>query len=233
MPARKDLSMPKLRYISRPLVKMVYKMKHHRGHGIHSPFLFALITKVIEEKTPYYAYTDIDNFLRTYPILNRRSTKQDRLFFRLVNYFSCRSILEIGSKSGVSVLHLTAPSVDIVYQSVGSTIHPSITNYIQKEWERNTAFYSEFIEIGTPQDCIVIDMRGLEKSVNEVYQYASNLIDEKTFIILKNLRTNKHSRSLWNQFRADERVSVSLDLYNLGILFFNPKLFRRNYIISF
>lgn len=225
--------MPKLRYISRPVIKMVYKMKHHRGHGIHSPFLFSFITKVIEEKDPYYAYHDIDEFLKTYPFLNRRSTKLDRLLFRMVNYFSARNVLEIGAKSGIGVLYLTAPSSDINYISSCCMINPTIEEYIAKNWLRNVSFDSELNVIKTKQDCIVVDMKSINIDNNAIYEYVSGLVHDESFIILKNLRTNKAANSLWKQFRTDNRVTVSLDLYNTGILFFNPKLYRRNYIISF
>lgn len=227
------LTMPKLRYISRPLIKMVYKMKHHRGHGIHSPFLFSLITKVIEEKNPYYAYTDIDVFLETYPTKNRRSTKLDRLLFRIVNYFSAKSILEIGAKSGIGVLYLTAPSSNICYHSAYSRIRPTISEHISKYWKRDVSFSSELCPIDQKQDCIVIDMRGLQANYTEIHAYVSSLIHEESFLILKNIRTNKEANSLWRQFRSDTRTTMSLHLYNTGILFFNPKLYRRNYIISF
>lgn len=225
--------MPKLRYISRPVMRMLYKMKHHRGHGIHSPFLFSFITKVVEEKDPYYAYEDIDLFLKSYPVRNRKSTRLDRLMFRMVNYFAAKSVLEIGAKSGIGVLYLTAPSSEIVYQSACCKINSSIQEYIADHWERNVSFHSDLGVTQEKQDCIVIDMRGLDNNWTDIYEYVADLIHEESFVILKNIRTNKEANSLWKQFRANDKVSVSLDLYNIGILFFNPKLYRRNYIISF
>lgn len=225
--------MPKLRYISRPVIKMVYKMKHRRGHGIHSPFLFSLITKVIEEKDPYYAYADIDSFLETYPIRNRRSTKLDRLLFRLVNYLSAKNILEIGAKSGIGVLYLSAPSTDIHYKSSCCKIDPMIQTHISDNWQRNVSFSTALFPIHEKQDCIVIDMKGLETDGEEIYRYISDMIYEQSFVILKNIRTNKEARSLWKKLKDDNRTTVSLDLFSTGIAFFNPKLFRRNYIISF
>ena len=35
-------------------------IRYRKGFGVHSPFVFNLITKVIEEQCPYYSFGDIE-----------------------------------------------------------------------------------------------------------------------------------------------------------------------------
>lgn len=35
-------------------------IRYRRGYGVHSPFVFNLITKVIEERCSYYSFYDIE-----------------------------------------------------------------------------------------------------------------------------------------------------------------------------
>ena len=97
-------------------------IRYRKGFGVHSPFVFNLITKVIEEKCSYYSFYDIELLRKqllfregeiTYPdrqnkgkrktrsiseIVKRESIrpKHGALLFRLTNYFKSKNILQIG-----------------------------------------------------------------------------------------------------------------------------------------
>jgi len=107
-------------------------IRYRKGFGVHSPFVFNLITKVIEEKCSYYSFYDIELLRKqllfkegeiTYPdrqnkgkrktrsiseIVKRESIrpKHGALLFRLANYFKSKNILQIGTTMGLSTLYL-------------------------------------------------------------------------------------------------------------------------------
>ena len=41
-------------------IKFQFNAKHHKGHGVHSPFVFSLIEDIFNEKHPYYAFKNIE-----------------------------------------------------------------------------------------------------------------------------------------------------------------------------
>ena len=81
--------------------KSVRKIKYRKGFGVHSPFAFSLITEVIEEKTPYYAYSVLQKLYNQKTVI---PYKLSTLLLRLSNRFHARNILEIGSDGGQSAL---------------------------------------------------------------------------------------------------------------------------------
>ena len=113
---------------------MYRSIRYRKGFGVHSPFVFNLITKVIEEKCSYYSFYDIELLRKqllfkegeiTYPdrqnkgkrktrsiseIVKRESIrpKHGALLFRLANYFKSKNILQIGTTMGLSTLYLTS-----------------------------------------------------------------------------------------------------------------------------
>ena len=98
-------------------------IRYRKGFGVHSPFVFNLITKVIEERCQYYSFYDIELIRKqllfqddeiTYPdrqqkgkmrrrtigrIVEREAIrpKHGALLFRLANYFKSKHILQFGS----------------------------------------------------------------------------------------------------------------------------------------
>ena len=92
-------------------------IRYRKGFGVHSPFVFNLITKVIEERCQYYSFYDIELIRKqllfqddeiTYPdrqqkgkmrrrtigrIVEREAIrpKHGALLFRLANYFKIKT----------------------------------------------------------------------------------------------------------------------------------------------
>ena len=108
-----------------------------KGHGVHSPFVFEFITKVMNDKRHFYAYDKIED-LRTDLLLDRRMlTIQDfgagsnvsksnerkvkdiarsalkprkfgQLMFRMVDLYHLNTILELGTSLGITTSYLAS-----------------------------------------------------------------------------------------------------------------------------
>lgn len=69
------------------LFKPIKRWWRSKGFGIHSPFAFYFILRVLREKLPYYAYTRILKFNST-EVLKR----QLLVLFRVICYFSPKEV---------------------------------------------------------------------------------------------------------------------------------------------
>lgn len=57
-----------------------------------------------------------------------------------------------------------------------------------------------------------------------------NKVNDDTLLIVEGIHQYP---SLWRQLLADERVRVTFDLYYCGLVFFDKKRYKQNYIINF
>lgn len=64
---------------------------------------------------------------------------------------------------------------------------------------------------------------------NECMKYAHN----DTVFVFEGIKASRKMRELWEEICACPEVTVTLDLYSLGIVLFNKKLHKRDYIVYF
>lgn len=227
--------MPRIYRLSKTGTKLLYKIRHHKGHGVHSPFVFSFINRVIEEKTPYYAYNDIKEYLENFPYLILPDNKVNKFSFRLVNYFNPKKILELGAGNGINTLYITSASSDACCLSVElNSNESSQARDLYKEWGRNiTQSSEEFPILDDIPDCIFINLRNYRVDHFRLIEYLLSKVKPNTFVFIDGIRTNKSRQMLWKELIQNQKVIVSMDLFEVGILFFDEKYFKRNYKLSF
>lgn len=88
-----------------------------KGYGVHSPFVFDLITNVLEERHGYYAYTELkaarlmlQDAAKMKNAVKRQSLSRHECewLFRLANRFKPCRIIMVGSGAGLIPLSLTS-----------------------------------------------------------------------------------------------------------------------------
>ncbi|SHF64322.1 O-methyltransferase [Dysgonomonas macrotermitis] len=227
--------MPRIYKLSRTGVRILYKVRHHKGHGIHSPFVFSYITKCIEEKTPYYAYEDIKSYLELFPEISFNESKFERLLFKTVNHFKPKSILELGCGYGINTLYLTVASSQGTCISVGTNQEKEqLAKHIYSKWPRSIKFTNDqFPIVNEVQDCILLNLRDYTANHEQLVKYLFSVTGENSFIIVDGIRTNRKHQMLWKRLINSEEVKVSMDLFHMGLLFFDSKYYKRNYKLSF
>ena len=114
---------------------IIYRFKSTDEHGVHSPFVFDLLTNVIYNKTEYYVYKEVESLrekLKHSPETvhcidlgagshlsksNTRTVKQlidysvkpakySQLLFRLTNHFQPANIIELGTSIGITAAYI-------------------------------------------------------------------------------------------------------------------------------
>jgi len=118
-----------------------FNASNSKGYGMHSPFVFELITKVLNDKTVYAAYVVVED-MRTQLLKNHtmltiedfgagsahdktnqrtiasitrnvaKSSKYGQLFYRMVKHYQPQNILELGTSLGITTSYLSLAKSD-------------------------------------------------------------------------------------------------------------------------
>lgn len=191
------------------LIVWLRRMPKSRGFGVQSPSAYRFIRYVISEHYPYYAYAE----LRTArPSIDWLARKKLELYFRVSNFRQADILIDYSVDS--------SPLAHYVKRGCRRT---QVVN------ARVSDAPSRLSMCGIVQFARICPIDGCEQFLGDVLTHS----DTATLLIIEDIATSPVARRMWQQLIVDPRVSVSYDLYYLGIAFFDIERHKTNYIVNF
>ncbi len=195
------------------------RFRHRCGYGVHSPSDFFLITFVIYEQLPYYAYTELRKRAFDAALPHYRE-KVNRLLFRLVNHFRPDTLLEVGTGNGAAFAYLQAAR----QRMKSATLEG---NHREETLQK----MSEALDGMQGIDCLHI---GHTPYYKETFEAALPYVNERTCFLIGGIYDSKEKQTWWQQeVKTNEAVCITFDLYDLGLVFFDKNRIKQHYIVNF
>lgn len=201
--------------------QLFYRLRYRKGHGVHSPFVYNLITKVIEEKAPYYAFEQIAK-------LGGKSGNYGKLLFRLINYFHCDQLVLWGDMPTEIYLyaamalpehcccHIVRESVAVPEESLEQMIRAHGLGNLHCTGAADLPPLNEqdwhLIVAAKPFDKIKLPELG-----------------NKSILLVDNIGKDKKQYYFWEKEKLGAKARVTIETNNLGLIFFDSKLPEKHY----
>ncbi len=168
-----------------------------------------------------------------------KSAKYGQLLFRIVNYFKFRNILELGTSLGVTTMYLAASSsaIDCVSVEGSSQLAEIAKSNFEKVGIKNIEVVcgniDEVLEgvVSTHDnfDLVFIDANHRRESTLRYFDQLLPKVSKNTIIILDDIYWSDEMEEAWKIIKSNPKVTVTIDLFQLGIVFFNPDLYKKDY----
>jgi hypothetical protein len=170
------------------------------------------------EYMPYYAY----GTLKTSPVsksLPHYRKKINKLLFRLVNYFRPASLVEVGEGNGDAIRYMREARSSMVSVAINGVDKTETLCRLKDELERMKRV--DFLHIAfTPY-------------YKEVFELAFPYLHDESCVVVGDIYISNERKTWWKELTNDERVRISFDLYDIGLLRFEKKRFKQNYKVNF
>lgn len=209
------------------------RYKRSKGFGIHSPFAFNFVLKVLRERSPYYAYDDIHaahwEASRLSSAKERKyliSFKYAKMIFRTACYFNPQAMLQIGTSHGIaSKALLSVSSSSHLYSYLG-------INYQRKIYESATTDIAhritKFDDIASAietynstlkdTDTPFLLINHIDKGAKLVVETASHAISNGGVVIVCNINKNNTIKNSWGEIKSSMTHGMSFSNDKIGII---------------
>jgi hypothetical protein len=170
----------------------LHQLKAINRHGLHSPFVYRLVDKVIYDFTTKNVYTELEKQLNNGQKLN----KVDKLLYRIVNDAQPGQVY-FGNR--------TEPSYQVIIKAAAPR---SQTNASQ------------------PVELILLDASDLAGG----FETYLPVVHEQTLMIVNHVYRNP---DVWNTIKAHPRVTITVDLFWIGLVYFRKGQVKEDFKIKF
>jgi len=255
-------------HIVKSYLKFLWNSKNE--HGVHSPFVFSLVTKCFYDRKKYPEYSILKNYRNS--LLENKNTievtdfgagsrvfknntrvinqiaknagisaKRAELLFRITDYFKPESILEIGTSLGLgtSALSLGNPKAKITTlegcPETSSVAKKQLKQFGLNNVETTVTEFSNYLKTSdTPLsafDLIYFDGNHSKAATLDYFELLLPNITNDSVWIFDDIHWSKGMEEAWETMKKHSKVTVTIDTFQWGIVFFRTEQPKEHFVI--
>lgn len=246
--------------------------RHRRGHGIHSPFVFNLVSDVFRnkigpdivcsiEKTRESLLADsrtinvtdlgagskiMKSNLRKVSDIARYSSvpkKYGILLANLARTFGESGILEFGTSLGISTMYMAAhcPDAEIItMEGCPATSEIAADNFKKSKMNNITILTGSFDELlpelklkAVSPGMVFIDGNHRREPVLKYFNEVAEMSGQESIVVIDDIHSSRAMSDTWNDIKRHEKVTASVDVFRMGMVFFRKGMARYDYTVRY
>ncbi len=215
-----------------------YLMKRKSEYKIHSPFVYDFMRKVLND---HGTNRDYDTIYRIARLLDKRKhisynqRKQSRLLYRLVRYFEPESVVSFGKLSALNTSALALGHLQTkVYLEESDDFLETLNSMgiVNVSLIQPAEFDSEhFKRLNT--GFVFFSRDSFEE---DTWDYLADCLSHKTsesVFVFEGIHHDRDMQDAWEEIKANEDVSVTFDLYCVGLVFFREGIEKQDFVLKY
>lgn len=230
-------------------IEHLFYMRHRKGHGIHSPYLFEFVNGVLFNgegvELPPFIRKEHRKLRAENAFVRRSSVKRKYgfLLYRITRWFHPEMIIELGTGLGISTIYLSSGSHEIPLHSIEQNKERAeLAEQLIKKWCPGPIS----IHVGAMEEMLKDVLPLLPRRFvafvdgnhhhKPTVAYVDELIDraeDEAIIVMDDIYWSRGMQRAWKDVIAREEVQVSFDLFHMGILIIGKELQKKKFKIKF
>lgn len=169
--------------------------------------------------------------------------KFSEFLYRLILHQQPKNILELGTSFGLNTLYLAKADTKTpvtTLEGCPATMDIAKTNFAQLDAGNIQAVLGD-IDITLPKvldklpnlDLVYFDANHTKEATLHYFSLCLPKAHEQTIFIFDDIHLSKGMHEAWRNIRDNENVTISLDIFDAGIVFFQKGVSKEHYILEF
>ena len=169
--------------------------------------------------------------------------KYAELLFRLVNKFSSENILEFGTSLGITTLYLSLPNKNnciIILEGSPEIAEVARENFEKMKRSNIEIIVGEFDE-SLPKalskfkqlDLVFFDGNHRKKPTLSYFNKCLNMATENSIFIFDDIHWSREMEAAWEEIKENTSVTLSIDLFQLGLVFFRKGVVKQHFTLRY
>lgn len=190
-----------------------FLLKSSNQHGVHSPFIYQLVTKCLYKKIDKNSWKTFqksnNELLKNKKIKN--SHKKAKILLKLIHYFKPKNNLEITSSLDLAVIKHAINSSNTCVTTIA-----------------NTPTEISEVTLNRKFDCIYFHKNQITL---KTFNTCLKTINNNSFFIFNDIYESSETIKNWSSIKNHPKVKVSLDLFYFGVIFFKKEQAKEHFKI--
>lgn len=233
-------------------------VKARTRHGVHSPFVYELVSQVLRPIDDLQEMADVEvmreDLLRStqtirvndlgagshvfdLPVrrvadiarVSLKPPKHARMLFRLARYFQPAQVLELGTSFGISTLYLARGAEEgrvTTIEGCPQTFHIAKRHFERSRQSNIHALLGSFqrqlpeaLHSMEQLDMAFLDGHHAKAPTLAYFEQCLERSHNDTVIVLDDIHWSRSMEEAWEAIKAHPRVTVTIDIYDMGLAF--------------
>lgn len=246
--------------------------RYRKGHGIHSPFVYDIVSRVFRNKIDDAVVSKIEqirkelindkrtiivNDLGAGSIRNMNEQKSRRvsdiakhssvphkygkLLSNLAKQFGGNGVIELGTALGISSMYMAASCSEANIDTIEGCKETAMIaeNAIRKSGIGNIKIHCRSFDDCLPvlldrkesPGMVYIDGNHRREAVLRYFNAIAEKSDNNTVVVLDDIYLSREMKDAWETIKEHKKVSVTIDVYRMGIVFFRKGINSNHFIV--
>jgi predicted O-methyltransferase YrrM len=172
-----------------------------------------------------------------------KPAKYARLLYRIVHYFKPENILELGTSFGISTLYMASAKREakiITLEGCFETAKVAKENFQLLGFKNTEQIIGDFnqtldeaINKISTLDFVFFDGNHQKEPTLNYFQKCLSKSHNKSIFIFDDINWSDEMKEAWKEIQSHPKVTATIDLFILGMVFFNPDLTKQDFVIRF